>query len=217
MDQIRIEAKPREAGRKAARAARAAKEVPCVLYGSDIEPQVFQVPELNLRPLLYTNEFHRVQLTVGKKTYECILKDVDWDPVSDRPRHADFQTLVEGHEVTLDVPVHFVGKPVGVQDGGTPQVFMNEISITCMPKDIPDHIEVDVTRLGIGDTILLRDLDLDFETLTFNVPHDQALISVIQPRELVEPVPVEEGEVALVGEEGEEEEEEGDSEESDED
>jgi large subunit ribosomal protein L25 len=207
MDLITIEAKPREPGRKAAQAARRAKEVPCVLYGSEIDPQVFQVEELTLRPLLYTNEFRRVQLVLGKKKYECILKDVDWDPLTDRPMHADFQTLVEGHEVTLSVPIHYTGTARGVQDGGTPQVFIHEISVRCLPKDIPDHIAVDISELEIGDALLLSDLDLDFEKLTFNVPEDQALYAVIAPRELVEPEveelegeEFEEGE----GEEGEE-------------
>jgi len=209
MDLITIEAKPREPGRKAAKAARRAEEIPCVLYGSEIDPQVFQVEELTLRPLLYTNEFRRVQLVIGKKKYECILKEVDWDPLTDRPMHADFQTLVEGKEVTLSVPIHYTGTALGVQDGGTPQVFLNEISVRCLPKDIPDHIAVDISALEIGDALLLRDLDLDFEKITFNVPDDQALYAVIAPRELIEPEveelegeELEEGE----GEEGEGEE-----------
>ena len=202
MELIKIETKPREVGRKAARAARIAEEVPCVLYGTEIETYVFQIPELSLRPLIFTNEFHRVELTVGGKTFECILKDVAWDPVSDKPIHADFQTLVEGQLLTLNVPVHFIGTALGVQDGGTPQVFMNEISVRCLPKDIPDHIEVDITALGIGDALLLRDLDLDFEKVIFNVPDDQALISIIQPRELVEPEVDEEDLELEEGEEG---------------
>ena len=186
MELIKIEAKSREVGKKAARATRLADDVPCVLYGSDTEPQVFQVPELALRPLVYTNEFHRVEIKLGKKTFECILKDASFHPVSDRLIHADFQVLVAGQLLTLSVPVHYEGTSLGVTDGGTPQVFVHDISIRCLPKDIPDHIAVDVTPLEIGDSILVRHLEI--ENITINIPEDQALISIIQPRELIEPV-----------------------------
>ncbi len=186
MELITIEAKPREVGKKAARATRLAEEIPCVLYGPEMETQVFQVPELTLRPLIYTNEFHRVEIKLGKTTFECILKDVSFDPVTDKPIHADFQTLVAGQLLTLSVPVHYEGNSLGVLDGGTPQVFVHEMSIRCLPKDIPDHISVEITELQIGDSILVRDLKL--ENVMINIPEDQALISIIQPREIIEPV-----------------------------
>ena len=186
MELIKIEAKPRESGKRAAKDARQADEVPCVIYGSETETQVFQIPELILRPLIYTNEFRRVEIKLGKKKFECILKNVDFDPVSDRPIHADFQTLITGQLLTLNVPVHFEGNSLGVLDGGTPQEFLHEVSIRCLPKDIPDHIAVDITALDIGDSILIRDLDI--EGVVFNVPDDQAVISIIQPREIIEPV-----------------------------
>lgn len=202
MERITIEAKPRDVGKKAARAVRLAEEVPCVLYGSEMETQVFQVPELTLRPLIHTVEFHRVEIKLGKKSYECVLKDVSFDPVTDKPIHADFQTLVAGQLLTLSVPVHYEGNSLGVLDGGTPQVFVHELSIRCLPKDIPDHIAVDITELQIGDSILIRDLEL--ENVIINIPEDQALISIIQPREIIEPVIEElEGE-ELEGEELEE-------------
>ncbi|GMQ81395.1 MAG: hypothetical protein BMS9Abin05_0826 [Rhodothermia bacterium] len=200
MDLITIDAKQRETGKKAVRAVRRNEEVPCILYGSDLETQIFQIPELTLRPLIFTNQFHRVEITLDGKAYECILKDVDFDPITDKPIHADFQILVAGELLTLNVPVHYVGDSVGVLDGGTPQEFVHEISVRCLPKHIPDHIDVDISHLNIGDSILVRDLDL--ENVTINFPEDQALISVIQPREIIEPE-IEELE-ELEGEEGEE-------------
>ncbi|MCZ6705890.1 MAG: 50S ribosomal protein L25 [Bacteroidetes bacterium] len=203
MDLITINAKPRETGKKAVHAVRRAEEVPCILYGADMETQIFQVPELTLKPLIFTNQFHRVEITLDGKSYECILKAVDFDPVSDKPIHADFQMLVEGEMLTLNVPVHYVGESIGVLEGGTPQEFVHEISVRCLPKHIPDHIDVDISHLNIGDSLLVRDLEL--ENITINFPEDQALISVIQPREIIEPeieeLEVEEGEEVEEGKE----------------
>lgn len=201
MELITLDAKARETGKSAVKAVRRADEVPCVLYGSGMETQIFQVPELSLRPLIYTNQFHRVEVSLDGNKYECILKTVDFDPVSDRPVHADFQMLVAGELLTLNVPIQYVGTAIGVVDGGTPQEFMHEISIRCLPKDIPDHIEIDISHLAIGDSLLVRDLDL--ENYTINFPEDQALISIIQPREIIEPeLELAEGEEGEEGEEG---------------
>ena len=133
MDLITIDAKPRETGKKAVRAVRRAEEVPCILYGSDMETRIFQIPEITLRPLIFTNLFHRVEITLDGKAFECILKDVAFDPVTDKPIHADFQMLVAGELLTLNVPVHYVGESVGVLEGGTPQEFVHEISVRCLP------------------------------------------------------------------------------------
>ncbi len=198
MDVITLEAKARECGRKSNRAARLAEQVPCVLYGHKVEAQAFQIPELDLRPLIYTDEFRRVQVSLGKESYECILKNVDFHPTTDRPIHADFQVLVAGEKITLNVPIHYTGDSIGVLDGGKAEIFVHEVSIRCLPKDIPEHIHVDIANMDIGDSVIVR--DLDFEGLTFNVPEDQTLISVIRPREIIE----EEEELEEGLEEGEE-------------
>jgi large subunit ribosomal protein L25 len=213
MDVITLAAKPRTPGKGPARAARREKEVPCVLYGHGVEPVVFQVPEPSLHPLIYTNEFHRVQIKIGRKAaMDCVLKHVDFHPVSDRPMHADFQILKTGEEITLTVPVRYTGTAVGQRDGGRTQAFHHELEITCMPKDIPDHIEVDISALAIGDTVHLSAVTM--EGVTFSAAPDTLLFSVVAPRIEVEEVAPVEGEEAAVlgeaGEEGEEEKAEGD-------
>jgi large subunit ribosomal protein L25 len=199
MQVITLEAKSREAGKKASRAARVAEEVPCVLYGNNVDAVSFQVPELDMRSLIYTNEFHLVNVTLGDQSWDCILKHVDFHPTTDRPIHADFQVLVTGETLSLTVPVHFEGKSVGVQDGGKQEDFVHEVAIRCLPKNIPDRIHVDVSDLKIGQSVLVRDLSI--EGIEFEVPDDMTLVSVILPREIEEEEPELEGEL----EEGEEE------------
>lgn len=180
MDNLTIGAKPREAGKGASRAIRREGNVPCVLYGGNVDPVVFQVTELDLRPLIYTTETHIVNIEVEGNAWSCILKDVTFHPVTDRPLHADFQVLEEGQAITLAVPVNYIGVPKGKADGGVINVVFNELEVRCLPKDIPSHIEVDISDLDIGDVIHIGDLEV--EGVEFIGTADQTLITIVQPR-----------------------------------
>lgn len=187
MDAIKINANPRTPGKSGARAARRAKEVPAVLYGNGFEPVTFQIPELDMRPLIYTAETHRVELTVEGETYDCILKDYDMHPVTDRTYHADFLVLRAGETLTMTVPVQYRGTPIGVKEGGDLDVYRNEITVVVLPKDIPSHIDVDVSGLGIGDSVHIQDVDLP-EGVVFDGTENVTLAIVSAPRLEVEEV-----------------------------
>jgi len=205
MNFVTLEAQPRTPGKRETREVLKAGLVPCILYGAATETLSFQVPQLALRPLIYTEQFHRVKVELDGQTHECIVKRIDFHPTEDVPRHVDFQRLTVGSEIQLRVPVTFVGASPGVIAGGTPQEFVHKISIICLPKFIPDNIEVDISDLEIGDSILVRDISVD--GVTFNTPADQTLIAITRPREIeVEVVTVEDemDEVEGEGEEGEE-------------
>lgn len=180
MDVIQIEAKERRPGSKYARAARRAEEVPCVLYGRHVDAVSFQVPELSLRPLIYTDETHRVLIKIDGNEWECILKDIVMHPVTDRPHHADFQVLHQGEKITLVVPIQYHGTPVGQSEGGDTQVIMNEIEVSCLPKDIPSHIDVDISGLAIGDALHVS--DLGGEGIEFRSAPGQTIVTVVPPR-----------------------------------
>lgn len=203
MDTITLNAEAREAGKKTTRAARRNGEVPCVLYASSVDPVIFTVTEKSLKPLIYTNETHRVSIEIGDDAWECILKDMDFHPVTDRPIHADFQVLQEGELLTLTVPVTYTGTPIGKADGGVVTYLINELDVRCLPKDIPSHIELDVSALHIGDALHVSDLDM--EGIEFIASDEQTLVAVIQPRAEEEPEVDEDVALGtLEGEEGEE-------------
>ncbi len=180
MENLTIDAQPRNAGKGASRAVRRQGNVPCVLYGSNAEPVVFQVTELALKPLIYTAETHIVNIEVGSDSWECILKDVAFHPVSDRPMHADFQVLEKGQVITLSVPVNYVGTPKGKSEGGVINIVLNELEIRVLPKDIPSQIDVDISDLGIGDTVHIGDLEI--EGVDFSGTAEQTLVTIVQPR-----------------------------------
>jgi large subunit ribosomal protein L25 len=179
MQTITLEAKPRQTGKRVAKEIRRQGWVPCILYGHHVEPIPFQVSELALRPLIYTTETHVVQLQLNGQTWECILKDVEFHPVTDRPIHADFQVLQRGEKITVSVPVQVVGNAIGVQRGGVLHVVAHELEVRCLPQHIPAHIEIDVSALDIGDAIHVGDLKV--EGLEFEDSPDQTVVVVEPP------------------------------------
>jgi large subunit ribosomal protein L25 len=206
MDNITLKGEPRETGTSRARATRREGMVPCVLYGQHDEPVAFKVHELALHPLIYTDETHVVSVEVEGKAFECVMKEVEFHPVTDRPIHADFQVLTAGESVTLTVPVQYHGTPVGQTEGGDTQVIVHELTVRCLPKDIPSHIDVEIGALNIGDSIHVGDIDAgNVEVLTST---SQTMVTVVPPR--IAAAEVEEEGALLDVEEGEAEEAEAD-------
>lgn len=202
METIAIPAQSRTTGKKGARAARRSGAVPCVLYGHHVDPVVFQVSEKSLKPLIHTDQMHLVEVSLNENAWECILKDVAFHPVTDRPVHVDFQVLQAGEKVTLTVPVRFVGTPVGQALGGHTNFVVHELSVTCLPKHIPSQIDVAVEHVDIGGAVHVGDIiEPDLE---FGAPDDQVLMTVLRPR--AEEEPAEETEL-VEGEQLEDEEE----------
>jgi large subunit ribosomal protein L25 len=180
MDVITLQAQARPTGKKAARATRRDGQVPCVLYGHHVEPVVFQVPEMSLKPLIFTDEFHRVAVEMDGQSWDCIVKHIDFHPVGDHPIHVDFQVLRADEQVTLMVPVQFKGVASGQRVGGHVEYFLHEIEITCLPADLPDHIEVDISPIELGQTLHVSDLKAP--GITFGLALDQPVVSVQTPR-----------------------------------
>lgn len=209
MDVITIEAAPRDAGKGASRAVRRQGNVPCVLYGHRVDPVVFQVSEKDLTPLIYTQETHVVQIDLADNSWQCVMKDITYHPVTERPMHADFQVLQKGEKVTLTAPVRYLGTPVGQTEGGQTNYVIYELEISCLPKDIPSHIDIDVSHLKIGDALHVS--DLDYGDIEIHALPEQTLVAVLKPRALVEEEEAEEVELEF-GEEGEEGEEEAEDE-----
>ncbi len=160
---VKIEGTPRELTKKANRALREEKRVPAVLYGPEIEENIhFSVDELELEKILRRAQTKLQELTVNGKVYKTLLKRMEYDPVTDRPIHADFYVLSDNHKVTLRVPVRIKGTARGVIEGGG-RMFqpMKFIRIRVLPQYIISEFEVDITALKIGNSFHVRDLNLD--------------------------------------------------------
>ncbi len=231
---VKLEGKVRETGRKVADALRDSMRVPAVLYGPEVEENIhFSVDELELEKVLSNSRRQIIELEIDGQTHQTLLKTTDFHPVSDRAIHADFYALDDEHKVMLSVPLRLTGSAIGVTDGGG-RVFqpMHILRIRTYPDNIPGAYSIDITELEIGDSIHVRDLDLeDIEALddgsrtivTIVPPKSEALLtSTLVTEEPAEEEELEEGEEPVEGEleegeepaEGEGEEEEGEDEET---
>ncbi len=178
MDATVIEAQSRETGSKAARDIRNNDRVPCILYGPTVESTPLQVPIKSINKLVHGRTAPVAEVELEGDTYNCILKDFDLHPVTSRPLHADFQALEEGRRVTLTVPIHYRGVPLGQKNGGDTQMIVRELEISVLPKNIPAQIDIDIEDLAIGDSVHVYDLDVDYD---IKMADAQTLITVVAP------------------------------------
>ncbi len=160
---VKLNGKKRETGRNAAEALRDAMRVPGVLYGPTIDENVhFSIDELELEKVLAESKRQILELSIDGETYETLLKEIEFHPLTDRPIHLDLYALSDDHEVTLSVPIKLEGTPVGVTEGGG-RIFqpMHILEIRVTPEHIPGAYTVDISELQIGDSLHVRDLDLE--------------------------------------------------------
>ncbi len=188
MSEIILNAEPRTITGKKSKRIRLEGKVPGVYYARGEKNIPIQVEKLSLDPLIYTSETHVINLRVGEIVKKAILRDLQFDPVSDRAIHFDLQGLREDEEITLDVPVVLTGGiPAGVRDGGLLQHMMHKIKISCLPKNIPGKVEVNVSTLAIHQTIHVKDLNIPDVTI-LDAPEDP-VVSVVPPTVIKEAEP----------------------------
>lgn len=154
--------------------------VPGIFYRKDIKNIPFYVKELNLKKIIYSAYTSIVSLTFDdNKAYSCIVKDVQYDPVTDEPIHCDMIGLFEDQTIMVDVPVTLQGQPAGQRDGGLIQQLVHKLKIECLPKDIPRSILIDITPLNIGESIHVRDIKM--ENIIFREREDVSVVAVVPP------------------------------------
>ncbi len=169
MKSITINGSKREGvGKKAVRALRNADMVPCVLYGGEGKSTMhFAAPELAFSKLVYTPNAHTVEIAIeGGETYDAVLQDIQFHPVTDRILHVDFYQLFEGKEISMNIPVHIIGTSKGVLNGGILRRNKRKLRVRALPKNLPDFLEADITPLKIGDKLFVTELAAEgFEIL----------------------------------------------------
>ncbi|WP_299223001.1 50S ribosomal protein L25/general stress protein Ctc [uncultured Psychroserpens sp.] len=166
MKSITINGSKRESvGKKATKALRNAGQVPCVLYGGD-QTVHFSAPELAFSKLVYTPNAHTVVIALENgETYDAVLQDIQFHPVTDRILHIDFYRLFEDKEIAMDIPVHIIGTSKGVLNGGVLRRNRRKLRVKALPKNLPDFLEADITPLKIGNKLYVTALEGEDYTL----------------------------------------------------
>ena len=158
MKKVTIEGHLRtEAGKKAARQIRSQENVPAVIYGGAQEVS-FYASAKAFKPLVYTGEFQIAEVTVDGKKYRCILKDLQFDKVTDALIHLDLLELVDDKKVVATLPLKYVGTSVGVKEGGKLVIKIKSLKVKAFPKDLVETINVDITNLALNANIRVEDV-----------------------------------------------------------
>jgi large subunit ribosomal protein L25 len=197
MAEILLEAEVRISRGRQSRALRRSGKIPGVYYAHGEENIAIAATEKALRPLVGTKEAHIINLKLDSgKALNCILRDVQYDPLTDLPIHFDLQGIKADEELTIEVPVILQGIPAGVKNGGIMQHIMHTVRVSCLPRYIPEHIALDVAALEINTSIHISDIKLENVTILDN--EENAIVAIIPPAAVVEEVaPVAETEVPV--------------------
>lgn len=176
-------------GKGASRRLRHAGRVPAILYGGHVEPTCLSFEQDKLQVASQNERFFTTLLTikVGDKTQPAILKDIQRHPSKPVILHLDLQRIVENEEIRMSIPLHFINANIapGVKTGGG-QVshLLNEVEVTCLPKDLPGYIEVDMAKMELNQSLHLSDLVLPANVELVLLAHgrDEAVVSVHHAR-----------------------------------
>jgi large subunit ribosomal protein L25 len=173
-------------GKSAAKKIRKGGNIPAILYGRETEPIPLIVNPIDLKKALSTEAGENTLLELHIKddgqeiTKLALLRDVQFNYLTSEPIHFDFQEVLMKEKITVKVPVRITGKAPGVKEGGILEEILREIEIECLPVDIPNFIEVDVSGLGIGDSIHISDLAIS-EGITILHDLDETIVTILSP------------------------------------
>jgi len=182
MKTITIEGQLRtEHGKQATRQLRSEGNVPGVIYGGAAELN-FSAPATAFKTLVYTPDFQLAEVILNGKSYKCILKDLQFDKVSDQLIHVDFMELVEDKKIIATIPIKFTGSPAGVKAGGKLITKIKSLKVKTYPRYLQENIRVDLTSLELNGNVRVEDVKVEhYEVL--NSPRIP-IASIVLTREL---------------------------------
>jgi large subunit ribosomal protein L25 len=151
-------------GKVDAKAIRLKGLVPCVIYGGT-EQIHFQADERAFKPVIFTPNAHIVEIDLDGKVYKTVLQEAQYHKITDKLIHADFLQIVEGKPVTANIPVVLTGQSEGVKKGGKLVLKMRKLKVRGIAADLPDAIEVSISKLDIGNSVSVGDITIEGATL----------------------------------------------------
>lgn len=178
------------AGTSAARAVRRAGKVPAVIYGGNEQPAMLVLDHNDVvKHLAHEAVYsHVLDIKVDGRTEKAVLKHIQRHPARPQILHIDFMRVDESHKLKVHVPLHFINEAVcvGVKKGGVVTHAMVDVEVSCLPRALPEYIEVDLASLDIGDSLHLSDLKLpsgvEVVALHLGVEHNHPVVQVVKTR-----------------------------------
>ncbi|MDD9988832.1 MAG: 50S ribosomal protein L25 [Spirochaetaceae bacterium] len=200
MEQLALRAEPRSKTRtREARRLRREGRVPAVVYGA-AEAESISVDATEVQRLFrHASESTIISLSTGDGDRDVLIKDYQTDRITDKLLHIDFLEVVAGRTLRTHVPLHFQGTPIGVREGGILETLLRELHVECLPRDLPESMDIDIEGLDSGDSIHVRDLDTP-EGVRVLSPADQVVCLVAHRLAEEEEEEVDEEEIEEEGE-----------------
>lgn len=162
METIKIKGIARKIGNKQdLKQLRRNEEVPCIIYGQNVENVNFSVNAKELRAITHTPKSYIIEVEVDGKTYKCVYHQAQFHPVTDETIHVDFLAVSEAKPVVIDVPLRIFGNSEGVKQGGKLMITSRKLKVSAPLDKLPDDLPVDITTLQLGKTIVAGDLSFD--------------------------------------------------------
>jgi len=175
-------------GKGASRRLRHAGKVPAVLYGGQQAAQALILDQQNLLTMIDNERFFSsiVQLKIGDKTQEAIVKDIQMHPARNVVVHVDLQRVSENEKIRIHLPIHFKGESIapGVKtQGGVVSHMRADVEVSCLPKDLPEFLELDLSGMSLNDTKFLADIPLPAGVVIPELTRKNApVVSIHSPR-----------------------------------
>ena len=192
MKQVILNATKREKiGKEYCKKLRKQGLIPAIVYGPRFNPLPIAVKANELESILIKHKGETIlftlQLNNGELTkVQALLKEYQTHPITDKIIHIDFLAIHEEETITLDIPLEFLGKPVGISKGGILEILLHELTIECLPSNIPDKIYVDINNLDVGDVLHVKDIKVPEGVKVINDPEETVLTIVAEAVEVAE-------------------------------
>ena len=189
MKQVTLSAIKREkTGKEISKKLRKQGLIPAIVYGPRFQPLPIAVKFNELESILIKHKgetlLFNLELSDGEPSkIQAILKDYQTHPITDKIIHIDFLAIHEEETITLDIPLEFLGKPVGISKGGILEILLHELTIECLPSNIPDKIYVDINNLDVGDVLHVKDIKVPEGVKVINDPEETVLTIVAEAGE----------------------------------
>ncbi len=189
MKQVTLSAIKREkTGKEISKKLRKQGLIPAIVYGPRFQPLPIAVKFNELESILIKHKgetlLFNLELTDGEPSkIQAILKDYQTHPITDKIIHIDFLAIHEEETITLDIPLEFLGKPVGISKGGVLEILLHELTIECLPSNIPNKIYIDISNLDVGDVLHVKDIKVPEGVKVINDPEETVLTIVAEAGE----------------------------------
>jgi large subunit ribosomal protein L25 len=188
-------------GKGASRRLRREGKVPAILYGAGRPPRQLAFDHNRVLRQLEQESFYSsiLNIKVGEKSQDVIVKDIQRHPAKNQIMHMDFQRVVAGEKIRMNVPIHYLNEEIAIgvkQDGGSVSRLITDVEVSCLPKDLPEYFEVDIANLKLNEMLHLSDIKVpagvEIPEIAQGPEHDHAIVSI----HVIKAAPVEDEEVA---------------------